>query len=227
MNPYNKNYFECSKFNRGKIEVVYDFAYSNLIKKILLKNSNVLELGCSYGNLIKNLEDDYYTIGIDISEYAINHSKKILKKSKVYVMDFEKEDLPIKNMKFNAILGIDIFEHFRNPNKVFKKCYKLLSNNGIIIIKIPNKSSIIFKILKLIGKEDYWNCYQDKTHYSILELKEWIKLLENNKFKVKVIASPPTNFLKNLFKDKPSLFFFKFNPKMLNETITIIGIKNK
>lgn len=220
---FNKGYFERKEYNRGRNISHYDFAYFNLIKSLIKKNSQILEIGPSYGNLLMLLEKKYNTTGFEISQHALNNAKKKLKKTKLILGDFEKTKKI--NGQFDAIVAIDVFEHFKIPKKVIKKCYELLNEEGVLIIKIPNKKSVTLKLLKLLNRENEWKCYDDPTHYSVLELKEWIKILKNQGFKVKIMASPPTNFLKRIFMKKQRLFFNKLNLICLNETITLIGKK--
>jgi len=223
-NGYSKEYFNNDSFNRGKSETYYDTAYSLLIQEILKHNSKILEIGCSHGNLLKKLENDYTTYGIDISSYAIEEAKKNCSKTILEICNFEDQNC-FDNTNFDLIIAIDVFEHFYEPQKVIKRCYQLLNKNGYLIIKIPNKSSIVLNLLKILNKETLWNCYKDPTHFSLLELKDWVKLFKDNNFLVKVTPSPPTGFLKNLLKKRASFFFNKFNLKSLNETITLVGKK--
>ncbi|MBT3409028.1 class I SAM-dependent methyltransferase [Candidatus Woesearchaeota archaeon] len=202
----------------------YDIAYSKLINSLKKTNQKILEIGCSHGHLLNLLEEKHQTYGIDISKYAILAASKNTKKTKLKVLDFTKNK-SLFETKFNLIIAIDVFEHFKEPEEMIKKCWDMLFNQGYLIIKIPNKNSFILKILKVIGKEEVWDCYKDPTHYSVLELDNWVNLFNKNKFKVKIIASPPTNLLKKLMKNYPLFFFSKFNPKIFNETITITAQK--
>ncbi|MCP4653772.1 MAG: class I SAM-dependent methyltransferase [Candidatus Omnitrophica bacterium] len=225
MEEFNKKYFEDGDFNRGKTISFYDIAYSSFIKNNLKKGSKILEIGCSYGHLLRELEEKYNTTGIDISAYAINKAKNILKSTKLIQMNIEKDFEKLDNKKFDAIIAIDVFEHFRKPPGVIRKCFSLLNEGGILVLKVPNKSSIILNYLKIIGREDMWDCYQDKTHYSLFGLRKWGGLFEKEGFEVKILASPPTNKLKTLFRKNPNIFFSRFNLKKLNQTISLFCYK--
>ena len=223
---FDKDYFNKENFNRGRKMTFYDIAYSKLIDSFKKRNLNILEIGCSHGHLLSLLENSYTTTGIEISRYAFKQASKNTKKSKLIYLDFTKNNRSFKE-KFDLILAIDVFEHFRDPEKIIKKCYNLLSNRGSIIIKIPNKSSLILKILKIFKKEKKWSCYKDPTHYSVSELNEWINLFQKANFSVEIKASPATNLLKKIFANNPNIFFSKINQTIFNETITLIAQKNE
>ena len=52
------------------------------------------------------------------------------------------EDYDFKNLKFNLIWMSHVFEHFKNPIGVIKKCYDLLSEDGVIYIATPDTDFI-------------------------------------------------------------------------------------
>lgn len=223
---FDEGYFLNKNFNRGSLPTFYDTAYAALIKKNVVKGSKILEIGFSFGHLLKLLEREYHTFGVEISNFALKNARINLKRTILRKANLELK-FPFLKRNFDAIIGIDIFEHFKNPEKVLRDCFEHLSNRGILIIKVPNKKSITLKILKVLRKEKSWKCYHDPTHYSVFELEDWIILFKKIGFSVKVLPSPPTNILKNFAKNNPSVFFGFFNSKYLNETITIIGMKNE
>ncbi len=223
---FDENYFSNKDFNRGRHPTFYDTAYATLIKSKVKKGLKIFEIGFSFGHLLSLLENEYRAYGAEISDIALKNATENLKKAIIKKGNLDKE-FPFGKNKFNVIIGIDVFEHFRKPDKVLQDCFEHLKENGMIIIKVPNKKSITLKILKILNREKEWKCYLDPTHYSVLELYEWESLFKKIGFSVKIKPSPPTNFLKNIAKRFPSIFFGPLNSKYFNETITIIGIKNE
>ena len=107
--------------------------------KILLedfpKDSEILDVGCSGGVLLKELKKEGFRniIGIDISEKAIDLCKKNGLKN-LYVMDGG--DLKFRN-KFDLIIASDVLEHIENDKKVVESWKKALKKGGKVICFVP------------------------------------------------------------------------------------------
>ncbi len=182
MKLYSKfdyNYFEHSKIRKDR-RFVFRF-YTSLIRRYK-KSGNLLEIGCSFGYLLKRLEKDFNTYGIDKSSYAIKSSKNICRKSKTYVGDARNLSI-FKNRFFDVVIALHVLEHLNTPEKAIAEVHRILKNNGIFIFVTPNTTSLMRKI-----KRDDWFGYRDKTHISLLNPNEWLSLLEN-KFEIIKIFS--------------------------------------
>ena len=73
-NPYQKTVFFGWKRYFDQYYWARKF-YSKVIKRYK-KNGRLLEIGCGFGDLLKLLEKDFATFGIDISNYAISLAQK-------------------------------------------------------------------------------------------------------------------------------------------------------
>lgn len=112
----------------------------------------VLDVGCSNGFKTKMLFDKYDNIthitGIDIDNNAINEATDIFRKNKKYKFELKSIDELDYNSKYDIIYLSYVLQHLEEPQKVLKKLRNLLTDRGIIIIKVPDDS---FKF-----------CYPDK-----------------------------------------------------------------
>ena len=45
--------------------------------------------------------------------------------------------LPFKNLGFDSIISIDVLEHFENPEDVIKELYRVLKQDGYVILSTP------------------------------------------------------------------------------------------
>ena len=103
--------------------------------KNIPKSKLVLEYGCSVGiisNHMSNLSEKVF--GIDKSFSAIQYANKIQRDNTNYIVsDFVSN--PIKNMKFDLIIGLNILE-LMEPNILLKIISKQISN-GYVIISDP------------------------------------------------------------------------------------------
>jgi 2-polyprenyl-3-methyl-5-hydroxy-6-metoxy-1,4-benzoquinol methylase len=140
------------------------------------KKIKILDIGCAYGIFLGKCDQEGWgTYGIDVSEFALKRAKKNTKAT-LYLHDVEDSSIPLKE-RFDVITMFDIVEHLRYPKKALTNVYKLLDQNGLLIITTPNPKSYFWK-----EKIGYRN--KDPTHISLKKPKEWKKLLEECGFEV-------------------------------------------
>ena len=164
------------------------------------KESKVLDIGCSSGVFLKELEDFGFAsqnlFGIDISDKAITNCKSN-GLNNVFVMDAQNITL---TEKFDIIIASDCLEHLENDKKALKNWNDLLKIGGIMYVFVP-----AFKSL--------WS-YHDEVNmhfrrYTKAELK--LKLMAEN---LEIIKSSYWNF-------------FLFLPVYIFRTVTSSVQKNK
>jgi 2-polyprenyl-3-methyl-5-hydroxy-6-metoxy-1,4-benzoquinol methylase len=123
----------------------------NLLRKISinsLKPLKVLEMGCGNGrNLAIFKEQEHDVFGIDGLEDAVNEC--ILRGIPAQLNNLCNE-INIKN-KWDLILIIDVLEHLENPQDLLSKARSLLSENGTLIINVPNHFSLQGRLRILLG----------------------------------------------------------------------------
>lgn len=131
---YNKKYYQWQE---------YGFAsttrsdHKRIIRLLNTKKiDNVLEIGCGLGILLTKINAKK-KVGTETNDYAISESRK--REITVIKNDAEK-GLPFKDASFDAIILNEVIEHFRNPEKVLKDCFRILTRKGRIIISTPAKS---------------------------------------------------------------------------------------
>lgn len=209
---YTLDYFKSGPYKGAKISGLakyfgkYYWArrfYAKLISRVTPKKGRVLEIGCGFGDLLKFLENDYETLGTDISQDAMSEAAKRLQKTKLYVSKAEELGKLGRN-KFDTIIASHILEHLKSPEIVINLIAKLLKGQGVIFIVVPNPDSVG---RKLKGKN--WVGYRDKTHISLFKPQKWFKLLQENGFVIRKI------FGDGLW-DSP---YFPFIPKIIQQLI--------
>ena len=172
-----------------------DFKNGELQSKIYLKkyldkkknkNTNILEVGCSWGyflNIIKKKKKtNVYGLEIDIEKNNfVNKNLKI----KCF---FDIDEILKTELKFNKVFLFYSLQYVRNPKLFIKKLYKTLEINGEIIILTPNKNDFLKNFWK---NQNYINfIYDDMTsnYFSILSLKKLAKILQLKNFTAKSLA---------------------------------------
>jgi 2-polyprenyl-3-methyl-5-hydroxy-6-metoxy-1,4-benzoquinol methylase len=111
----------------------------------------VLEIGCSKGYLLKELEEHgYEAIGIDMSSSALRHSRSLDCGHSLNVIRADGENPPITKESTHAVLAINTLEHLPNPETVIQASQRVLKSHGLFLAITPNKDSALAKIAKRI-----------------------------------------------------------------------------
>ena len=138
--------------------------YENSSKKV------ILEIGCSSGNLIKEIKKKkkYNYIGSD----AIgNHLHKLSKKHcDIPFLLFDLLKNPFKQPMANAVIMLNVLEHIKNDNRALYEANKILHKNGILIIEVPS------------GRLLYDNYDKQLLHYRRYNMNEIVKKIEKAGF---------------------------------------------
>ena len=112
------------------MEIILNRRHKNLLKN--LTSGSVLNLGSAEGDLHKAISNTE-KIGIDI----INNSNVDI------VHDLNMYPYPLKR-KFDNIIAGGVIEHLDNPTNFLNECYRLLKDDGRLILDTPNISRFHF-----------------------------------------------------------------------------------
>ena len=160
-----------------KYDAWYDknkFAYLSeleAIKRVLPKKGKGLEVGVGTGKFAQALGIKF---GIDPSIEML----KIAKKRGINVRLGDGESLPFKNDTFDYIAIIITICFVKHPQRVIEESYRVLKNNGKIIVGIIDKDSFLGKFYQ--KKESVF--YGKAKFFSVAELTNLIKNIGFNKF---------------------------------------------
>lgn len=147
-------------------------------KKFIEDNNDrrLLDLGCGDKSFVKSFKN-LYAIGLD----------------KKYGQNIE-EKLSYKDNYFDYITMLAVIEHLNNPSKVIKEGYRVLKEDGLLIITTPYKRAERFIKLyccnnldhkRYFTKKDFENFNGfDLIHYSTFEfgLNQLIVLKKENNY---------------------------------------------
>lgn len=160
-NYYSFNEIKNSTTNRmkrilGKERDRYAFTGSGFVGRILNNiypahhidamiranvniDSRILDVGCGSGNLLRSLNDiEFMNLnGVDpyIEEDIEYDNVKIIKK---HIIDLDADE-------FDLIMFNHSFEHIPDQKETLNSVYRLLSENGVCIIRIPTVSSFAWE----------------------------------------------------------------------------------
>ena len=169
----------------------------NRNKELLLKNFEILDIGCGGGLISEPMARLGGNItGIDASEKNIKiaslHSKE--NNLKITYLNKSPEQLDEKE-KFDIILNLEVVEHVDNLDLYLKSCYKLLKKNGLMFTATINRTFTSY-IKAIIGAEYILRWLPIGTH-------DWNKFIKPEEMQKKLTDK---NFLTNNIKG------LEFNP---------------
>lgn len=105
------------------------------------EGQKILDVGCGGGYLLKNAEKKkLICYGLDIAQKAIDIAKKRCKKSRF--KQGTAESLPYQDRFFDFVVCLGSLEHFLQPEKALLEMNRVLKDNGVMCIVVPNKWAI-------------------------------------------------------------------------------------
>lgn len=177
-----------------------------------IKNTTVLDVGCSTGYLGKEFIDRGAKVyGIDISKKALNEARKVL--TKVNIIDLNKQKLPFSRGQFDLIVASEVIEHLQNPLLALKELNRVLKNNGGLIITTPNFLYWGNRIKFLKGKFAYEKIGMfDEGHVHFYTYDSLKNDLKKSNFKIieENHLYPGSSFFNVFKKYFPELFAYQF-----------------
>jgi 2-polyprenyl-3-methyl-5-hydroxy-6-metoxy-1,4-benzoquinol methylase len=142
----------------------------------------ILDVGCGSGGLgakLKDKNNNVEIIGIEKNKRLAEDAKKVL--DRVHSADIEEFQLPYPKEYFDCLIYADILEHLVEPCTILEKHRNYLSDNGYIIVSIPNVR--YYKIIIRLVLGSTWDYMEeggllDKGHlrfFTLTNMKELIK----------------------------------------------------
>ena len=141
---------------------------ANNIKKIMKKDSKIMEIGCNDGIFLENFKN-FDHLGIEPSKNVCNISKS--KKLKVLNSFFNKKLIDQKKIhnKFNIIFAANVICHIPNILDLFKCVEATLKNEGLFIFEEPYLGA-------MLQKTSYDQIYDE--HFYMFSANSIISILE-------------------------------------------------
>jgi 2-polyprenyl-3-methyl-5-hydroxy-6-metoxy-1,4-benzoquinol methylase len=137
--------------NRNKGAVFY-----NKLSGYLSEAAKILDIGCGDGSFLKLAKTRFSCTGIEISEYLAGLAGE-KNGIKVIVGDFQAADFV--HERFDGITLISLLEHLDDPARAIKKCFNLLNNGGVLLIKTVN-----YGCLNRMIKKGNWTGFRPPDH---------------------------------------------------------------
>jgi 2-polyprenyl-3-methyl-5-hydroxy-6-metoxy-1,4-benzoquinol methylase len=125
----------------------------------------VLEVGCSTGYVTEHLVAAGNTVtGIDIDPEAAELAERFA--TRVHVADLDLVPAStLTDERFDVIVLGDVLEHLRDPDAALADLLTLLTDDGRVVVSVPNVAHADLRLLLLEGRWTYQETgLLDRTH---------------------------------------------------------------
>jgi 2-polyprenyl-3-methyl-5-hydroxy-6-metoxy-1,4-benzoquinol methylase len=134
------------KFGKNNLDTLFYTNYLNgksvykFVEPFIKERSNILEIGCANGGLLKFFkEKGHHITGLDLGEAEViygrdKHGLNLIHKS---IDDFQSET------KQDLIIMIHVIEHLTDCAETMHKIYENLSDTGLLYISCPDVDNLI------------------------------------------------------------------------------------
>lgn len=126
--------------------------------RLLERGDKFIDLGCGPGILAFKAADKYKSCwGVDIVTSSIARaSKKASVRGDSEKFTFLEvnlnQPLPFPESHFDAVACTSVLAHIFDPYDLLKESHRILKNNGIFIVQVPNLAYIRYRLAVLFGK---------------------------------------------------------------------------
>ena len=152
--------------------------YAELVRRRTPRGARVLEIGCGLGGVLRHLEREYGTHGVDLSSFALGRARSDLARSTLAVA--EATELPFREQTFDAVLAKHVLEHIADPAIALAEIARVLrSPGGLLVYGTPNADNPLRPF-----KGNDWIGVRDPTHVSVLPPAKWLALTATSGFEI-------------------------------------------
>jgi len=135
----------------------FQFTANNFVLDWIEPGKKFLDIACGNCQLLDYAKNK----GCDVTGLDINPQRKDVVKH-----DLNKP-LPFPDKSFDVVSCIDSLEHVKNVSQVFKEVHRILKNDGIFIVTVPNTR---------------W--YKNHNHISYFTYRYMVQLIKYSKFTI-------------------------------------------
>lgn len=104
-----------------------------------VSSGKFLDLGCGTGVVLAELNKRGEGYGLDMSPLALQFCRK---RGLERLLRGDGTALPLRTDSFQAIVGLDVFEHIDDDRKAFSEAHRSLAPGGVLVLSVPAFQSL-------------------------------------------------------------------------------------
>ena len=146
------SYFQkCRAGYEGSVEAQQLDQKLEWIRRVLPSGKDLLDVGCGTGVFLDLARKKGWRVrGIEISKRASAYARETFNLG-VYTGSVDSWDGG-EGKSFDLITMLDVLEHLRDPATVLRRVKKLLKENGLLVIEVPNQDSLLNRVVHVVYK---------------------------------------------------------------------------
>jgi len=157
------------KARRFSPEVIADkrsvFKYfTSVVSTYMLSTDNVMDLGCGPGGFLAVIATLCGKVtGADITPNFIKECNKLIQEKRLTnasTILIKSGNIPFPDGHFDKIVMVDTIHHLENAAETMDEVFRILTNDGLLLIFEPNKFNPLL----------YLMCCMDKNEHGLLRL---------------------------------------------------------
>jgi len=157
---------------------LYDQMRSREIDQLTLEmipatvNKKILDIGCGVGRGASIIQDCMQMVGIDLSDVAIEQSKKLYEdRENCQFLQMNALDLDFPDNTFDIVIAIEVIEHVSDAQRMIREAIRVLKSGGCLLLNAANRDSLHLRIIRSLGYQEFKTNYQHIQEFYLSELK--------------------------------------------------------
>jgi SAM-dependent methyltransferase len=147
------------------------------IRGMGLPRARILDMGCGAGDLLASLRGyGHAGIGLDIAASALQAAAEV----GVPGVRADHSAAPFASGSFDVVMLFHLLEHIPNPDAAIREAWRLLADDGRMILQVPNADSWQYALL---GR--YWSGLDVPRHLYDFGRHDLEEFLSRNRFAVR------------------------------------------
>ena len=191
MRKYYPKYYHVSASgivevtDENKVEMYPIFKDRARAISAFKKNGRILDVGCGDGYFLKRMKDKgWETYGVEPGEVASKYAKDVLK---VNAFNGELKEACYPDKYFDVITLFEVLEHLHNPSANLSEIGRILKEDGLLVITVPNFTGFAYKIFK--ERRLALDAPRHLYHFSQVTLCKILKKMEFKVLKIRHTSS--------------------------------------
>jgi SAM-dependent methyltransferase len=113
-------------------------AIGQLAENLISERPTILEVGCSYGHLLRDMKVRFPYAVIIGADYARGPLESLaLTLPSIPLFQFDLPSCPLPDQTFDAVVLLNVLEHIKNDRAALRQIWRLLKPGGVAIIEVP------------------------------------------------------------------------------------------